>query len=71
MSEKEILIFIKRYSDFKKNKQIINSIDKNFFFNLIDGLLDLYNKEKEENKKLRQCHFKYEEMTGIDLLLED
>ncbi len=33
-------------------------------------LLDLYNKEKEENRKLRQCHLRYEEMTGIDLLLE-
>lgn len=24
---------------------------------------------KEENQKLKECHFKYEEMTGIDLLL--
>ena len=35
----------------------------------IQGLLDLYNKEKEENKRLRKCHLQYEEMTGIDLLL--
>ena len=26
-------------------------------------------KLKEENQKLKECHFKYEEMTGIDLLL--
>lgn len=36
----------------------------------LQGLLDLYNKQKEENRKLRNCHLKYEEMTGIDLLLE-
>lgn len=33
--------------------------------------LDFYNKLKEENQKLKNCHFKYEEMTGIDLLLEE
>lgn len=26
-------------------------------------------KEKEKNKRLTQCHYQYEEMTGIDLLL--
>jgi len=26
-------------------------------------------KLKEENQKLKECHFKYEEMTGTDLLL--
>ena len=26
-------------------------------------------KEKEKNKRLRNCHLQYEEMTGIDLLL--
>lgn len=35
----------------------------------LQGLLDLYNKQKEENRKLRRCHLRYEEMTGIDLLL--
>ena len=33
--------------------------------------LDFYNKVKEENQKLKKCHFIYEEMTGIDLLLEE
>ena len=36
----------------------------------IEVILNLYNKQKEENRKLRQCHLRYEEMTGIDLLLE-
>ena len=31
----------------------------------------IYIQEKEENRKLRNCHLRYEEMTGIDLLLED
>lgn len=32
---------------------------------------DFYDKVKTENMKLKNCHFKYEEMTGIDLLLEE
>ena len=35
----------------------------------IATLLSAYEKEKEENRKLRNCHLQYEEMTGIDLLL--
>ena len=35
----------------------------------IETLLTAYEKEKESNKRLRKCHFQYEEMTGIDLLL--
>lgn len=35
----------------------------------IEVILNLYNKQKEENRKLRRCHLRYEEMTGIDLLL--
>ncbi len=37
----------------------------------VKGLLDLYNKEKEKNKRLRKCHLQYEEITGIDLLLPE
>lgn len=35
----------------------------------IETLLTAYEKEKEENKRLRKCHLQYEEITGIDLLL--
>ena len=37
----------------------------------IETLLTAYEKEKGENKRLRKCHFQYEEMTGIDLLLPE
>lgn len=36
----------------------------------LETLLTAYEKEKEENKRLRKCHLLYEEMTGIDLLLD-
>lgn len=36
-----------------------------------DVVLTAYEKEKEENKRLRKCHLQYEEMTGIDLLLPE
>lgn len=65
MSEEEII--------FKANLIMNEGYDKqeDNLEELLQGLLDLYQKEKEENKKLRRCHFKYEEMTGIDLLLEE
>lgn len=37
----------------------------------IKNLLTAYEKEKEDNKRLRKCHLQYEEMTGIDLLLPE
>ena len=38
---------------------------------LVETLLTAYEKEKEKNKRLTQCHYQYEEMTGIDLLLPE
>ena len=32
-------------------------------------LLNLIDKQQKEIEKLKECHFKYEELTGIDLLL--
>ena len=37
----------------------------------IETLLTAYEKEKEDNKRLRKCHLQYEEITGIDLLLPE
>jgi len=62
MSKEEIVKII---------KEMIQWSDHNTYKMALQGLLDLYNKEKEENKKLRNCHLRYEEMKGIDLLLED
>lgn len=49
-----------KYGDGSKN--VAKSIEK---------VLTAYEKEKEENKRLRKCHLLYEEMTGIDLLLPE
>ena len=59
MSEEEIIKYLKGY---KYDNEV---------YQAIQGLLYLYNKEKEENRKLRKCHLMYEEMTGVDLLLEE
>lgn len=45
----------------------LDLVEKKYY----EKIVDLYKKEKEENKKLKKCHLRYEEMTGIDLLLED
>ena len=42
-----------------------------YYQQAIDTVVTAYEKEKEENKRLRKCHLLYEEMTGIDLLLPD
>lgn len=36
----------------------------------IKKLLDKNKKLEDENRRLRKCHLRYEEVTGIDLLLE-
>lgn len=40
-----------------------------YYQQAIDIVVTAYEKEKEDNKRLRKCHLQYEEMTGIDLLL--
>lgn len=48
-----------------------NECDYHNIHTAIETLLTAYEKEKEENKRLRKCHYQYEEMTGIDLLLPE
>ena len=67
MSEEEIIEEVEKELKLAKNIDDVATTIRNEY---IEGLLDLYNKQKEENRKLRNCHLKYEEMTGIDLLLE-
>jgi hypothetical protein len=77
MSEEEILNRLtnpQKYSLIEIIRKFKREGIENFIITkpeLLQGLIDLYNKEKEENKKLRNCHLRYEEMTGIDFLLED
>lgn len=78
LSEEEIIEYIKdeienetdtyHWFDDMPDNTTRKSIEESI--NAHQGLLDLYNKQKEENRKLRNCYFRYEEMTGIDLLLE-
>lgn len=35
----------------------------------IDIIFAIIEKQQKEIEKLKECHFKYEEITGIDLLL--
>lgn len=53
----------------KENIDLSNHFNNTRFFEAIYTLLTAYEKEKEDNKRLRKCHLQYEEMTGIDLLL--
>ncbi len=48
-----------------------NECDYHNIHTAIETLLTAYEKEKEKNKRLTQCHYQYEEMTGIDLLLSE
>lgn len=39
--------------------------------NSTDDVIDKIKALLKENRKLRNCHLRYEEMTGIDLLMEE
>ena len=70
----EILKAFRNYNKFYKEEskdltititlEAKESIDK-----AIERLLIAYEKLKAENSRLKICHFQYEEMTGVDLLL--
>lgn len=72
MIEDEIIQEIQKWIINMRQGTRVNIIHKGDvdFCNYLDNLLELYYKEKEENRKLRNCHLRYEEITGIDLLLE-
>ena len=83
MSEEEIIKQINIYilNLIEERKSGKANIEQIKFQESIQGLLDLYNKQKEKinaydkllerYNKLVCCHLQYEEMTGIDLLLPD
>lgn len=69
MGEDEAIEILKHVNLVRKFSGIYSTTE--IIHEAIDTILDLYNKEKEKNKKLSQCHLQYEEMTGVDLLLPD
>ena len=71
---------IERLKDLISKSKVIGDIEinKQVAFKDIEMILNLIEKQSKEieelkvqNNKLAQCHFRYEEMTGIDLLLPD
>ena len=73
--EKKAIEYLKiEYEKLIKEDNILFPLYKSDAKRLID-IIEKQSKEIEElkiqNNKLAQCHFKYEEMTGVDLLLPD
>lgn len=68
--EKEAIEWLKRIITLNKKDGIENT-----YAEIVLNLIEKQSKEieglKVRNNKLAQCHFRYEEMTGIDLLLPD
>ena len=46
--------FIESFEQLKKNKIVINSIDKDFFFEYVGLILDRYKEIQKNNEKLKQ-----------------
>ena len=73
--EKKAIEYLKiEYEKLMKEDNILFPLYKSDGKRLID-IIEKQSKEIEElkiqNNKLAQCHFKYEEMIGVDLLLPD
>lgn len=69
---KGVLEYIEKLQKENEELKAINAMQK-YRIEVIDER-ELISKEEikeyiKENKELKECHFKYEEMTGIDLLL--
>ena len=75
--EKKAIVELNHFSNmtaYWKQEEYTNSEIDNYI-KIVLNLIEKQQKEIEElkiqNNKLAQCHFKYEEMTGVDLLLPD
>lgn len=78
MNEEEIIRNVKRIIEYKVISNYINNNDSN----AIQGLLDLYNKEKEKNKKIEDkikgkiewyqqyCDLDYQTVRALEDILE-
>lgn len=76
LEEKKAIERIDYIQDFIiENGQYNADVNDMEYFSKVLNLIKKQSKEIEElkiqNNKLAQCHFKYEEMTGVDLLLPD
>lgn len=53
MELKDIKLFIGEYYELKRNQEIIKSIDTDFFFGLVDGLIKSLEEKDKEIEKLK------------------
>lgn len=57
--EEMVKNFIQTYNELKRNKDIVKSIDKDYFFDLMDCLIKVYKELEENNKLLIQQNITY------------
>lgn len=71
MSEEEIIEKIKNTIQYDKEHRIVTIYDeKPLFRDYLQGLLDLYNKEKAKNKEIRQWKYVIDTYEDLDKLKE-
>ena len=51
--KEKINMYIESYEELKRNRDVIKSIDKDFFFELVDCLIEGYKEYEEENKRIK------------------
>lgn len=52
-AKEKINMYIENYEELKRNRDVIKSIDKDFFFDFVDDLIEGYKECEEENKRMR------------------
>lgn len=52
-AKEKIDVYIEGYEELKRNREFIKSIDKDYFFELIDCLIEGYREYEEENKRIK------------------
>ena len=52
-AKEKIEMYIENYEELKRNRDVIKSIDKDYFFELVDCLIEGYKEYEEENKRMK------------------
>ena len=52
-NREKVNMYIENYEELKRNREFIKSIDKDYFFELIDCLIEGYKEYEEENKRIK------------------
>lgn len=51
--KEKINMYIENYEGLKRNRDIIKSIDRDYFFEMVDCLIEGYKEYEEENKRMK------------------